>query len=203
MNSRNNIQKQYSENNNAAFGHYAVLLGTFLGFVAIYASFFKKEIMEHSTAELFLWFSTITLMIVLSLLAILAVNIGYARRRDHVVTCVREVGQYYPEICGNGRSKCIFNFLIGAYNVFFWFFFWILPAFTAFSAILFSRMNYCGKYYIIAVGLVLWIIDFLVLKCHYCEYKRICDKAKTKERLTNTSDSEQCSSKNVTFNISC
>lgn len=37
MQSENNIQKQYSENNNAAFGHYAVLLGIFLGFVAIYA----------------------------------------------------------------------------------------------------------------------------------------------------------------------
>lgn len=159
--------------------------------------------MEHSAAELFLWFSTITLMIVLSMLAILAVNIGYARRRDHVVTCIFKAGEEYPEICGNGRNKCLLNFLISAYNAFFWFFFLTLPAFTAFSAILFSRMDYCGEYYIIAVGVVLWIIDFLVLKCHYCEYKRICDKAKTKECFTKTADSDQCSSKNVTLNINC
>lgn len=202
MQSENNIQKQYSENNNAAFGHYAVLLGTFLGFVAIYALFFKNEI-HVATSELFLWFSTITLMIVLSLLAILAVNIGYARRRDHVVTCVHEVGQDYPEICGNGRNKRIFDFLIGAYNVFFWFFFLTLPAFTAFSAILFSKMNYCGEWYIVAIGVALWIIDIQVLKSHYCEYKRVCDKAKIKECLTKKADSDQCSSKNVTFNISC
>lgn len=206
MKQQNDINKQFSENNNKVMSSYVTLIGSFIVVVGVYLNefpFFGSGLVFTSGKLLFM---TILVMLVLSFLAALSSKFGYNRRRDHVVACASSPDDAYSRICGNGRGKSICNYLLGAYGVFYFLFIIALILFLTFSGYIFINFDApVGQRWIMFICGALSITVPLMLNCfNYHQYARICEKALGFEQESSKANSSISSGdKNISTNVNC
>ena len=173
---QNDINKQFSRNNNAVFGQYGGLVGSFILVFYLYVFLFVNLPRAYGIEHIF--FSCLV-MLVLAFLACLSVSLGYSRRRDHIVTCASDRNDPYPAICGDGTDEKWHSYLLGAYPLFFLVFFTTLVGFTVYSTILFFGKEMCAGW---IISLVIGSILVFMTVCYYCSrfrgYCKIAEKAK-------------------------
>lgn len=175
MKTQNDINKQFSANNNSVFASFVAMLGTFLSAFYFYieVAILQKGILSTNR----ILFVTLLVIIVLGLLACISVELGYARRRDHVVACASDPNDPFPKICSDGDKKCCMNYLLGVYKVLYPFFLLALVLFTIYAAI-----GFCGYSCYMIWTIVLGAVSFLsaiVFNCkRYQRYTEIVSNAK-------------------------
>lgn len=176
MSTQNDVNKQFSANNNATFGSYVTLIGAFISVFYLYIKVLLNKCCHHSDS---LFFVTLLAILVLAFLACLSVNLGYGRRRDHIVASASDLHEPYRDICGDGTDKGFLSYLLGAYRVFYLFFFLSLVLFAVYSSILFLFLE-LGKYALIIaiIGGSFSLFAFLYYIFYYCcKYKLVKSKA--------------------------
>lgn len=187
----NDINKQYSENNNATFASFVTLIGSFLAVFSlyVYALPHDKVCCRKVLLNENVFLVTILVILVLTLLACLSAALGYERRRDNLVASACNPTGPYNLICSGGKDKCWGSFLVGPYAIFFWFFFGTESLFTVYSALKFASVP---KYLITiaAMGGFLWISTILFYSCLFCRYIKINEKAKIYSANIQTPDTD-------------
>ena len=175
---QNDINKQFSENNNKTLSSIITLIGSFIAVFYLYINNASSHNSDSAQGSFDAFFLLSALVIIVSaFLAIISAVTGYGRRRDHVVASLTYA--LYPKICGNGRDKCWSNYLVGVYCHLFWFFFMVTVSFAVYS--FFKVYDSGEKWAIGIIGVASSVISLLVYSCNYCKYKHICVKADSYE----------------------
>ena len=169
MNQKNDINKQFSENNNKAFSSFATLIGSFIAVFYLYVQMFIKD-----TQQEHLFFVTILVYMVLSFLAALSVFQGYSRRRDHIVACASDPNDTYSKICGNGKGKGLCTYLLSSYCLFYVFFLIANALFFCFSIYKFCPNKGMWMWTAnLVLGVSSLVIQIVVYLSFFCKYKKM------------------------------
>lgn len=170
MRQQNDINKQFSENNNAVFSSYVALIAAIIAVFYLYV-----EVLMHGysyeTDELF--FTSCLVILVLDFLACLSINLGYSRSRDFLVACASDPKDPYSVICSSKEPKGIIGFLLSAYKVFFCFFTVTVILFSLYSILNLFCVRKCGYGIITIILLLLSIVIIAGVNRHY--HKKYCD----------------------------
>lgn len=171
MKTQNDINKQFSENNNASFGHFVTLMGSLIAIISLYV----KVISKANLNEIVFLFVAIITVAVFCFLACLSAFFGYSRRRDHLVACASDNKDLYPILCGNGTGKKYLDFMVGAYPLFYFLFIISILLVTIFSVLVSINMGY--NFCPICVIIILGILSCMIAVLYYCrlfkKYKSI------------------------------
>lgn len=204
MKQQNDVNKQFSENNNRAMSSYITLIGAFIAIFGVYLHAFPIYGFNNAINSCKLLLLTTLVMIVLSFLASLSSFWGYGRRRDHVVACASSPDDVYSLICGNGKNKNPWNYLLGAYGCFFYSFLIVLILFVVFSIFLFYRTgkNEIWQCCVVAIiGVVSCSVPVLINIYNYGQYHKICERAKHYE--DKDYNPLKTVNKNISINVNC
>lgn len=164
----------YVRNNKSYFELFLTLGGSFAGIIAAYKEFLKEDHLRTYLPE-----ATCAVFVLISFLSILTILFGYSRRRDHIITCIKERGNnnvpdIYERICGNGTDKNCLSFLPDYYLAFFIFSLIVLVFFFLASLLSFK----CNCELIAIVGALGIISPLVVLNSKYKKYRGQCEKIK-------------------------
>lgn len=190
MYQQDDINRQFSMNNNQTLSAIITLIGSFIAVFYLYCNAVSNpsalDYVKDSFGAIFIM-SAVVIM-VSAFLAVISAVTGYGRRRDHVVSSLSD--KVYPKVCGNGRDKCWGNYLVGVYCHLFWFFTFFCLLFSVYVA--FKLPNCWERIAISIIGGISLIISLLVYFCNYCKYKFICCRAECYERHEKKDDDLDC-----------
>ena len=179
-------------------------MGSFIAVFTLYVQILlNKEWTGFENPSKELWFTSLLVLIVLTFLATLSSNLGYSRRRDHIVACASAPEDSYPQICKNGREKHFFDFLLGPYNIFFWFFFTSNALFLCFSIYIFWSLGGCLLILLVIIGMLLLFTTLLVHQIHFFKYRERSIRAENYERQLQNAQHSLIPTKNVSINVTC